>query len=466
MLVGGYTTLFGTLGNHNSYWSLQEVSSDEVVIPTRGADWGDGGQWTRTHMHEYLDSEQSINNAWVKMYSSIATCNQLLAQLPILNEDAAGPFLAELRTLRALNYFYLVDMYGNVPIIKDFLSTEPPSTSPRSEVYAFIVAELEEVIPLLPEERTYARVTRPVAQALLAKVYLNAEVYSGTAQYDKVGPLCDAIMNTQFYDLEGDYFTNFNEQNQGSIENIFAIPYDELLGTGFNLGQMTLHYGSQGTFNCQAQPWNGYASLQEFYESYEAEDKRRGVPGDQGIRGNFLAGAQFEADGTTPVIDPTADDPGGPELVFTPELNELLPGAYRQAGARIAKFEFANGFLPELSNDFPIFRYADVLMMKAEAITRISGENNQDAMDLVDLVRARAYGSDHTPLTSLSLDDLLAERGREFFAEGYRRQDLIRFGKYNDAWWEKPASDPSKNIMPIPAPQIQANPNLVQNPGY
>ncbi len=471
ILVGGYTTLYETLGNHNSYYSLQEISSDEAVIPTRGADWGDGGQWTRVHTHEYNRDEQSINNAWVKLYSSIATINQLILQLPLIDADRAEPFVLELRGLRALNYFYLLDLYGNVPIIRDFTSLEPPATSPRVEVYNFVVGELEEIIPALPNEALYARFTRPVAQSLLAKVYLNADVYGGGEQYDRVLTLTDSIINTGLYSLEAEYFINFNADNAGSRENIFAIPYDELDGPGFVLGQMTLHYVSQETFNSQQTPWNGYASLQEFYDSYEDEDLRKGVPGDQQIRGNFLAGPQFKADGRTPILDPSADDPGGDQVVFTPEINELAPGAFRQAGVRFAKFEFEQGFLPNLNNDFPIFRYADILLMKAEALIRMNGDDDSDAMDLVNLVRGRAYGEDDDgnmlgQITDLDLDDLLAERGREMFAEAYRRQDLIRFGEYNDAWFAKPASDPSKNIMPIPAAQLQANPNLVQNPGY
>ena len=172
-------------------------------------------------------------------------------------------------------------------------------------------------------------------------------------------------------------------------------------------------------------------------------------------------GPQFTSAGD-PVIDDAAesDDPDGSQLNFTPEIFSLTR-ALRQQGARIGKFEFRQGHLANLSNDFPVFRYADVLLMKAEAEFRLG--NSAVALSLVNQVRARAGVA---PFTSLTADNLLAERGREMFAEGWRRSDLIRFGKYNDAWWEKPVSSSTVNLFPIPLPQIDANPNLTQNPGY
>ncbi|MCB0607406.1 MAG: RagB/SusD family nutrient uptake outer membrane protein, partial [Lewinella sp.] len=184
----------------------------------------------------------------------------------------------------------------------------------------------------------------------------------------------------------------------------------------------------------------------------------------QKVRGNFLAGPQYASDGVTRLIDDGAEaaDPDGKPVTFTPELNELFPNALRQAGVRIGKFEFKNGGRTSLSNDFPIFRYADVLLMKAEAQWR-QNASSATALALVNQVRARAGVPDFTELTA---DNLLAERGREMFYENHRRTDLIRFGQYNKAWEFKPASQPFRNIYPIPRAQLDANPNLAQNPGY
>jgi starch-binding outer membrane protein, SusD/RagB family len=235
---------------------------------------------------------------------------------------------------------------------------------------------------------------------------------------------------------------------------MFTLPYDANNAGGFNIHQMTFHYSTQQTFELQEQPWNGYTALEEFYNSYEEEDVRKN---------SLREGPQFRSDGVTPIIDASAEanDPDGPEINFTPNINELAPNALRQAGTRVNKFEIQLGAAPNLSNDFPIFRYSDALLMKAEAAWRQG--KSAVALQFVNQVRERANVA---PLTALDPDILLAERGRELFAEGHRRSDLIRFGKYNDAWWEKAQSAPFRNLFPIPENQLQANPNLTQNPGY
>ena len=469
-----YTSLYGW-ANHNSIFSLQEISSDEMMIPHRGADWFDGGQWLRVHRHEYTKTEESINNGWNFLFGGVNNCNRVIGLFDQLVADGkveaatANAFIGEVKVLRALFYFWLLDAYGNVPIVSSFSDADPnPPTKSRAEVYAFIESELNANVPNLARKKdgsTYARMNYYAGKALQAKLYLNAEVYTGTPQWAAAIAACDEIINSGAYSLESDYFTNFNTNNAGSNENIFVIPYDEQNATGFNLAQMTLHYSSQATFKLVDQPWNGYCTLQEFYQSYEDIDKRKGVYGNQAIRGNFHAGPQFNADGTR-ALDSGAEtgdpvlDPDGQPLTYTPEINEHFPNALRQAGARVGKFQYAIGATQHLSNDFPILRYSDILLTKAEAQFR-SGAG--DPLSLVNQVIGRAGATQYASLTA---DNLLRERGREFFYEGWRRQDLIRFGKYNDARQFKPASTPNKNIFPIPAQQINANPRLVQNPGY
>jgi len=445
---GAYSSIIGTWGGHNSLWSMHEVASDEMVIAQKGADWEDGGQWIRTHRHEYLPSEQAVNNGWTYCYGAIANINLLLLQYGTLEA-----LTAELKVLRALVYLWLIDAYGNVPIIEEGSTDATPPTNSRAEVFAFIEQSINENYALLPEGPTYGTVNRDVANAILAKLYLNAEIYTGTPQWDRALQYSDSVIEKGNYSLASNFFANFTSNNAGSSENIFVIPYDENNAQGFNLPQMTLHYASQATFDLQEQPWNGYASLEEFYNLFDESDDRIN---------SFLVGPQFASDGTR-LEDLSAEptDPDGPPLTFTPFITELAPNGLRQEGARVGKWEYASGAGSSLSNDFPIFRLGDFYLMRAEANWRLG--NSAAALADVNTIRSRANVA---PLSSLDPETLLAERGREMFAEGYRRSDLIRFGKYNDAWWEKPASTPDKNLFPIPQQQRDANPELVQNPGY
>jgi hypothetical protein len=318
---------------------------------------------------------------------------------------------------------------------------------------------------------------------------------------------CDDIITDGLYSLEGDYFANFSAGNTGTSEMIFAIPYDQVYYGGFNLGARTLHYGSQQTYNMTQQPWNGFCTLEEFYNSYEDIDLRKGdagtVTGPATRRGNFIAGYQWKASGGQVTDDgfeapnpdrqpaPLLGDPDGAPLNFgnigsgQPQLNELGPQAYRQSGVRIGKWEFELGADPgALNNDYVVFRYADVLLMKAEALWR---QNPADAgvLPLVNQIRSRAGVADllsaDGPISfdlaggSVAGGELFNEIGREMFAENNRRQTLIRWGYYTRlAEWLPPfynagdvlVADDFTLLYPIHKEKIDANPNLVQNPGY
>lgn len=471
-LGAAYTNLYG-FENHGSYMALQEISSDEAMIPQRGGDWYDGGQWLNAHRAEFNPQDDNVKNSWLFLFGGVNTCNRLIFQFnKLISEGAvdpalATPFLSELRTLRALWYLWLVDGFGNVPIVDrfDVAADFKPVTKTRAEVFAFIEKELNESVPNLPKKvdgSTYARINYYTGKAIQAKLYLNAQVYKGAPEFDKAIAAADEIINSGNYSLESNYFSNFNTDNSGSKEFIFAIPYDKVNAQGFNLPQMTLHYVSQQTFNLTDQPWNGYCSLAEFYNSYQDGDVRKGVSGNQAIRGNFLAGRQFQSNGKDQLQDPSADDSDGVGVVFSPEINAHFPNCQRQAGVRIGKFEFASKATPNLSNDFPIFRYADILLVKAEALWRKSA-GDVSALALVNQIRTRAGVA---AFTSLTADNLLAERGREMFFEAWRRSDLVRFGKYDAQRQWKPASQPCKQVWPIPRSQIDANSNLKQNPCY
>ena len=462
-IVGAaYTNLYGFM-NHGTIFSIQEVSSDEMAIPHRGADWFDGGQWLRMHRHQYNTKEEAFNNAWQFCYRGISNCNRIIEQLGEADPKLATRFVSELKVLRAMYYYYLLDLYGNVPIVTDFKKADAsPATKPRAEVFAFVEKEIKDNIGSLEKKATYGRVNFYVGQAVLAKLYLNAQIYTNAAKWDDCIAACDAVITGSPYSLESAYANNFISTNSTSKENIFAVPYDEKFAQGFNLVQMTLHYQSKATYNLTDQPWNGYCTMAEFYNSYDDADVRK--------KANFVAGPQFSSAGVRLVDDQAeASDPDGKPLTFTPELNQLEPNCLRQAGARVGKYAFKLGATPNLDNDAPLFRLADIMLVKAEAIWRKAGapatSTDATALKLVNDIRARAGVP---AFASLTKDNILAELGREMFAEAWRRQDLIRYGIYTTAYgkFKTEVDKPCETVFPIPDAQIQANKNLQQNECY
>jgi len=479
--LGQAYSAFGGLGNHFNLWSIHEISSDEITISQKGGDWYDGGVLIQLHEHNFPANNGLFNGAWGMIYGGINTTNRLIYSFEQLGTPQAEAFIAELRGLRALWYYWAMDAFGNVPLVTDFTDTEPPANSTREEVYNFILSELAAVIPLLPTEKTaatYGRMTRWAALSMRSKIYLNSEVYVGQAKWAEAAADAEEIINSGLYSLEPVYSDNFAIANQNSSENIMVYPYDKVFAGGFNWVMMTLHLASQTSFSLTQQPWNGYQTVEEFYNSYIDPVNNPGPQGDvwaglalapsvgtQDKRlSNFLVGPQYNPDGSI-TQDPGVDaaDPNGPDLTFTPALNELFPNGWRQGGARIGKYEIERGGTNNMSNDFVIFRLGDIVLTLAEAEFRMG--NTAEALVLVNQIRERA-GVD--PFTTLTADMLFDERGREMYVEMTRRQDQIRFGKWHDAWWAK-AADPGDTheiIFPIPQPQLDSNDKLEQNPGY
>lgn len=495
--------------------TLQEMTTDELTAPTRGQDWDDGGNWRRAHLHSWTKEDGVMSGGWNFGFNGVNTANRLIYQFTSLVESGqvdqavADAYVAELQTVRGFFYWQLIDMYGNVPLVTDFANAEAtPATETRANVYAFVVNDLETAVPKLSKAvdgTTYGRMNYYAGQTLLAKLYLNAKVYTGTEQNAKVIAACDEVINSGKYSLESNFFANFNVNNSGSKEFIFAIPYDKVFFTGFNLVMQTLSYLNQQTYNLTAQPWNGFCSLEEFYNSFTDDDIRKGdagtLDGPAIKRGTFLAGYQYSSDGTILKDDgyetgnpnrlpvPLPADPDGKPFNFggigsgLPQINELGPQCWRQGGVRVGKWEFEMGGLPDMSNDYAVFRYADVLLMKAEALWR-SG-NSAAALVLVNQIRARAGVDDLSSLDGkLSFDltgptvdggELFNELGRELAFEKSRRQAMIRWGVYTDiAKWVLPYNNPGDvvvsasytNLFPVHKDKLAANPNLVQNPGY
>ena len=487
-LGAAYSSL-GGLGNHSGLWSINEIASDEIVVSHKGGDWFDGGVLLQLHQHDFLPDNPFFQNSWNFLFGGINTCNRLIFTFEGSPNPIATTFIGELRALRALYYYWAMDAFGNVPLVTDFTDLESPATRPRAEIYNFILSELNEVIPLLPTAKnasTYGRMTKWSALMIRMKMYLNAEVYTGTAQWALAAADAEEIINNGPYSLNPTYQGNFAINNAGSLENIFVYPYDKVFAGGFNWVMMTLHIASQATFNLTQQPWNGYQTVEEFYNSYVDPVRNPGVQGPvwkglaleqsqgtiDGRLSNFLVGPQFRSDGSR-LLDPgvEANDPDGQPITFMPFLNEISPGGLRQAGARIAKYEFERGGTNNMSNDFVIFRLSDVILSLAEAKFRLG--KTAEALTLVNQIRERARNLD--PYTTLTEQNLFDERGREMYVEMTRRQDLIRFKKYGEAWWPFQGMNRPKRVhapgshwelFPIPEPQLLSNPRLTQNPGY
>jgi len=489
---------------------FNESTTDEIIVPARGQDWSEGGFWYRMNSHRWTPDEGTFNGYWQFLYSGVNNANRLILQFQnavdagSADPDQAGAFISELTALRAYYYYWLLDGFGNVPLVTSFEQTDPPSQpgntfqEGRTAVYNFVESELTSVIDDLSTDvgSTYGRMNKYVAHMTLAKLYLNSAVYLGQDQVSAANLQAaldnlNAIIDSGEYSLAANYHDNFVVDNSGSPELIFVIPYDQVFLPGFNLNVMTLHYASQNTYNFQAQPWNGWSATQKLYESVIDPAQNPGPQGevwgtqptadDAGLErvtgtlddrlGNFIVGPQYSASGDR-LMDSgiySDFDRNGDPLTFTPAVNDLEAVACRQCGARIGKYEFESGIGPNMSNDFVIYRYADVLLMKAEVLWRQNPASGE-ALTLVNQIRNRSGVDD---FGSLDGEKILAERARELFWEQVRRQDQIRFDgndggetDFNDPWEFKPVSESYRNVGPIPTAQLEANPNLQQNPGY
>ena len=449
----------------NKLYELQEMGTDEIFVPTRGGDWYDGGRYVDMHYHTWTPSHVLVTNAWTSGFNAIGTCNQVLNQFDNLEdtEDKART-VAEIKIMRAWFYYNMMDAYGNVPITTKFdQSADAPSVNTRQEVFNFIAQEIEENAELLDEEAntlTYGRPTKGMAYTLAAKLYLNAEVYIGEAMWEKAEEYCDKVIALGQYEL-GDYFEMFKPDNGADEkEIIFAIPFDSNKATGMRFQLRTLHFSHQNTYSLQATPYNGWCVAPDFFDSYQDDDIRKKI---------FLWGQQYDANGNPSVysgvnvyLDPygfDAFDVGGAD------------DKGRLVGARCIKYyPDQDGSGGWMNNDFVVFRYGDVLMMKAEALLR-QGKDKQTAVDLMNEIRGRAFPENPEKLFSagtFDLDSLYDERGRELAWEMHRRTDMIRFGKFEDPLLFKPSTkgEEYRRIFPIPTSAIQSNPNLDQHTGY
>lgn len=478
IIAPAYASFRGLMMGWQGYFDLQEEPADAIITPARPNGWYDGGTYLRMHQHSWTSLQWQPTNTWNSAYTSVTTANRVIAQIEdgeIAITEGKENVIAELKAVRALAYYLLLDNHGNVPIVTDYRDESLPKQNTRKEVYDFVVKELLDVIPLLSTDpsKTYGQLNAWGAKALLAKIYLNAEVYTGTAEWEKCIGQCNDIINSQYYILDPNYSDVFTWTNHNSKEIIFAVPYDQIYGTGNIVHMKTLDPLSRFVYSMQAGPWGGNCAVPQFIDTYDPEDTR--------LQDTWIMGPQKNATTGEVVIDYQKNVPS-------------MAATESYHGFRIGKYAIKPGATGALDNDYPMFRYADVLMMKAESLLRTGFPD--DAAELVTEVRERAfrdtnpakatvtgpqllqgssyqygYQAEDGSITDLQGGDdiqygrFLDELGWEFAAEAHRRQDLIRFDVFTrKAWFNHQPSDPTKILFPIPEAELNKNPNLKPNP--
>lgn len=491
LLTGAYNSMNGLMHSQDMLFSLQETTTDEALIPVRGGDWDDNGVWRVLHAHTWtaIHSQfKSVFNALGQLESAAITT---MAFNPNANQRAEALFL------RSLAQFYFLDLYGQVPYrnVADYNNIGPSPVMTPQQAIDTLVTTLNAIIPSLPVANVPYKASPDAARFLLMKVLLNKGAFLNrqaptfaNADMQQVVTLGTAIMNsTAGYSLTTNYFDNFGPLNATrSDEMILAWPNTGASASnGINSGginarwMMTLHYNSwdkNNTFGSAG--WNGFTTVADFYNTFGAGDKRvgnqpyAGVTDSSGLKPGFLVGQQINEAGQA-----IKDRQGNP-LSFTPQVNliETDKNRLEVAGIRVIKYapDYSAYNSGNQRNQLQIFRYADVLLMMAEAKLRLQTPDAVGALALVNQLRA-ARGA--APMASITLVDpgnvynpntLLAERGREMYWESWRRQDLIRFGVFLKPWALKAAdTDPVRNLLyPIAPDELLANPNLKQNPGY
>ena len=520
--IGGANESEGIQGTCRGIYDYNTLTTDEAIIPIRGGDWYDGGLWNAMYQHKWTADDEPLYDTWKYLYKVIVLCNNSIDIIhskssseissPILTDEQRNAYLAEVRAVRALMYYEAMDIFGRVPLVMSEIETRYaitavnlPTQSSRSEVFRFVFDELQKVLLYLPDEHSnkegnyYGRITQPVVNFLLAKLALNSEIYmyddwtngyahrpSGKDIYFNVPAgdgnslvngdagnkslsngftkknawetciyYCDQLAK-EGYALEDDYAFNFSTHNETSKENIFTIPMDKNIYTNqFHYLFRSYHYTHGGALGWGSE--NGTCatiSTMKANRYGEADEDAR-------CKVNFVAGV-VKVDGKELMMD------NGKPLEYQPfeVMQNLTNSPYiKTAGARMGKYEvdrtsYMDGKLQ--SNDIVLFRYADALLMKAEAKVR----NGEDGSAELNAVRARVG----MPSREATLENILEERLLELVWEGCRRQDLIRFGKFTEAYDLREALDDEASgyttVFPIPQKCRDLNKNLTQNPGY
>ncbi len=464
----------GFSGYIRVYWNLQELPTDEAICA-----WNDPGIPELHNMS--WSSENSFTKAmYYRIFFTIPLCNEFIRESADEKLEARGfseadkalirGYRAEARCIRALVYYHALDLFGNVPFVteQDLPGAGLPKQIFRPELFRYVESELKEIESLLPDPRQneYGRVDKATVWMTLAKLYLNAEVYTNEARYTDCITYCNKVIQSGVYSLEPIYTNLFKADNHKSAEIIFPITFDGLYTQTYGGTTFLVHAPVGGSMNPADfginGGWAGYRTTSDT------------VPG-------FGFAAKF---GST-ASNPKGDTLDGRNTLYTKGQSMVINSVSKFTdGLGITKWKnVTSDGVPGkdatgnfVDTDFPLYRLADAYLMYAEAVLRGgAGGDLGTAIQYVNLLRERAYGNSMHNVTSIDLNFLLDERGRELYWEAHRRTDLIRYGLFTSGDYLWPwkggvksgvaVSDHLK-LFPLAAPDVIANPNLVQNPGY
>lgn len=490
------------------------LSTDESILPAYGGNWYDGNKYQELHRHTWTKDNPWVNSTYSDAAYLVGLANQTLYILKDAPDGAAkSSGIAEVKAMRALGFFMLMDGYGGVPLDTLYGVTELKARATRTEVFNYIESELKSILPNLKTASgatTYGKPTRYFAFSLLAKMYLNAEVYTGTARLNACIAACDSVMNAgggSQYVVEprSSYLSMFYPTNGPSMkEFIFAIPFDGATSSGYyfparydlnrNLGIRYKYSGSTAGNNVDpimngtsgnglvnSKPSGPRATLSTFLNYFLSD------PNDIRL-GQWLYGPQYWPDGNPIMVRTTkkgydqfyTGSDGSTSIDYALVLDTSIKLRQNDAlfdcgndeiawnqGARNIKFlaDYTNTASRNQGNDVPLFRISDIILMKAEAILRGgTATNGHTAVSLVNMIRSKRSTS--AAWTTVTLEDIYQERSRELAWEFWHRNDMIRFGKYETIYGFKSNTDTYRRLYPIPTVALSANPKLTQNPGY
>lgn len=444
------------------YFNLQEVATEEIAYT-----WIEGNQASGIVYMTWDVNDPWVSDTYYRAYYTIALCNEFLrhtteqeiARFDSSERETIGLYAAEARFLRAMSYYHVLDLFGMGPLVKeeDGVGAYTPAKADAGQLFGFVESELLAVENLMSarESTEYGRASQAAAWTLLARLYLNAEVYTGEPRYDDCITWCKRVISAG-YELEEDYFKLFNADNHLRTNEIifpFVVDSEHSVSWGATTYIVCGQVGNSSTQVAAdygvSSGWGMFRVRGEFVEKFEAGDMR----------------GAFYTDGQSQWLDGAIDDQS--KGYFGEKFSNLTDNGITAS----------NTASDGVDTDMPVFRLADVYLMLAESLLRGgTGVTRGEALGYLNALRERAFGDANHNITEaqMTLDYIIDERARELYWECTRRTDLIRFGLYTSGdylWqWKGGVQDGRKvddkfNLFPIPATETAANPNI-KNDNY